>query len=157
MSLYIRIRRKVEDAFSAALLTESGGTLTDNLISGGTLDGFRVFKGMSLDEFTPPAIDIVCAQSRPHDSPTGQFTGNKECTLEVTVYGHKDDTTRDLHATAVAQVEDLMSASNLVALLNAEGVADFTAQYARPISETEGTKYGMMGTTLVLRVVCRPS
>lgn len=157
MSVYIRIRRNVEDAFASALLTEAAGTLSGNAISGGTLDGFNIYKGHGLEDFAPPAVTVVCDRSGPHDAPAAAYTGNKDCTLTVTVYGHMGDSTRDGHASAVAQVEDLMSASNLVALLNDEGVADFTAVYARPMSEQESTKNGMMATALVLRVICRPS
>ena len=151
------IEEKVEDAFQSALLTENGGTLTGVDISGGTFDGFKIFKGFSLQDIEPPFIAVICAQSGPEDKPAAEFTGNQACTLTIGVYGHKGDTTRAAHAAIVGAVRDFMYASNAVALLNAAGVTEFTVLYVRPLQATREVQFGMLKTTQQLRILCRPS
>lgn len=157
MPYYHQCEEKVEDAFAAALLTEYGGTLTGVAISGGALDGHNIYKGFSIADVAPPMITVICSGCTTREGRGSEGIGNLLCTLQVTVAHHRADTTRAAHAETVAVVRDFAYASNLVALMNAEGVAEFVAQRAYCAGSTRQVQDGMIATTVAVEIMCRPS
>lgn len=163
---YHNVEEKLEDAMAAVLLSQTGGTLHGNLISGGSLDGFSIFKGFSLEDMEFPAVVVAALQSRPHETRIAVATGNQDVTLSVRVIGHKGDatTTRAAHAQAVAAVRDVLyyddqdnPGSGLKTLLNSAGVADLTVIRTFPGACTRGVVGGMIQTEAILEVWAMPS
>ena len=153
------IEEKAEDAFVTALLTEYGGTrdTATGLISGGDLDAHYLFKGFDLLDIKTPFVAIVCDESEPAESGLEYATGNQRVKVSIQLQSEHNDATRTAHSAIAAKLRDFCYASNLVALLNAAGVTDFTATYTYPDKATRGVDDGRIITTIDLLISCRPS
>ena len=153
------IEEKAEDAVMSALLTEYGGTRssTSGLISGGSFDGCYMFKGFDLMDIQLPFIGIVCDESEPAESALATPTGNQRVKVTLSFRSQHNDATRAAHSANAARIRDFCYASNLVTLLNAEGVTDFTATYTYPDKATRGVDDGQMVTSIDLMISCKPS
>ena len=90
------IEEKLEDAMQTALLTEYGGSIdTAGYVTGGSLDGWYIFKGFILYEVVPPFISIVCTSSEPSEPNVETASGNQTVMMTLDVRGHKNEDTRD--------------------------------------------------------------
>lgn len=156
---YHLIEEKAEQAFAAALLTEYAGTRDSatGLISGGALDGVYLFRGFDLLDIALPYISIVCDESGPNEEGLEYATGNQVCKITAQVCHQHNDTTRDGHSQIVGYVRDMIYASNLKDLMNAEGITDFTATRIYPGQGSRGVEDGRIITGTELMVKCRPS
>lgn len=163
---YHFIEEKVEDALASVLVSESGGSLSGNAITGGSLDGFYLYKGFSLDEMNFPAVIVAATASRPNEPRIGAASGNQIVTVRVAVMGHRGDasTTRSGHATASGAVRDILytddsvsTGTGLAVLLNAAGVSSLTVMRTFPGASTRGVQGGMIVTETSVEVKCYPN
>lgn len=151
------IEEKVEDAFQSALFTEYGGTVSDNLISGGDFDGFYIYKGMSLAELNLPRLEIMATSSEPSEPEIETPTGNQDVMLTVSVHGHKNEATRAGHSFYAAKLKDFCYASNLKDLLNAAAVTDLTVFRTFPQRTERRVDEDHLTTETQLKIKAMPS
>lgn len=151
------IEEKVEDAFQSALITEYGGAISDNLITGGGFDGFYIYKGMSLVELNLPRLEIMATSSEPSEPEIETPTGNQDVMLAVSVHGHKNEATRAGHSAYAAKLKDFCYASNLVTLLNDEAITDLTVFRTFPQRTERRVDEDHLTTETTVKIKAMPS
>lgn len=160
------IEEKVEDALASVIISQTGGALSGNSISGGSLDGFFLYKGFSLEEMDFPALLVTAVSTRPNEPRIDAASGNQMVTVRVQVMGHKGDatTTRSAHAAVAGAVRDVLYidddvelGTGLSVLMNAAGVADLTVMKTFPSASTRGVQGGLIVTETSVDVKCYPN
>jgi len=118
-------RRLFEDAIQEVI--------EDNKATG-TLVGVSFIKGLSNSEKSAtPRVEILC-NAIEFERIGDTITGNSSMQAEITLYSNAHDVSRGTHATNAGAIEDVMFATNLVALFVATDVDDFTARQVYPVS-----------------------
>lgn len=163
---YHYTEEKIEDALASVIVSETGGALSDNAITGGSLDGFYLYKGFSLDEMNFPALIVSAVSTRPNEPRIDAASGNQVVTVRVAVMGHYGDpsTTRSGHAAASGAVRDILytddsvtTGTGLAVLLNAAGVSNLTVMRTFPGASTRGVQGGMIVTETSVDIKCYPN
>jgi len=160
------IEEKVEDALASVILSQTGGNLSGTLIVGGSLDGFNLYKGFSLEDMDFPAVTVSAVSARPNEPRLDAASGNQLVTVRVQVMGNKGDatTTRSAHASAAGAVRDVLyidddtqTGTGLAVAMNAVGVDSFTVMRTFPGASTRGVQGGMIVTETSVDVKCYPN
>jgi len=160
------IEEKCEDAIAAIIVAQTSGTLTGTAIAGGSLDGFNIYKGFSLEDMAFPCVIVAAVSARPNELRVDAATGNQLVTVRVEVCGHKGDatTSRTAHASAAGAVRDVLYmdddtdiGTGLKVLMNAAGVSDFTVMRTFPGASNRGVRGGLIVTETSVEVKCFPS
>lgn len=120
------IQRKVEEAIESALET----------VAPDAIASLTVYKGCSFEELTTPRIEIVAAQATPQIIGSTE-TGNWTVAVRVSVVTHKDDSTRDVHGARADAVGEVFLRSDMVTLLEAAGVEEFSCFEFTPGQATD--------------------
>lgn len=119
MADYPSIEAKVEDAVAAAFAEFTGGPT-----------GYTYYKSNLGAEMTLPAIAIQCEGfEKIHDDAEEGARNNYGAIVKVMVITNATETSRTIHGNLYgwAQAIGITSAPQMVGLMNAAGVAGFTA------------------------------
>lgn len=140
----------------ASKLEQAGSTFAATFVPIGT----GVFTGQSTDTKTPPLVICEADENTAEEEP--QFTGNywMDFSVSVVTMAPTDAdgvSPKPANDSLVATVFDKFNASNIAAVLSAQGIADFTciAMIPRgPQFETDGSAWK---NTFHFRAYCCPS
>ena len=142
------IEEKLEDALVAVITAEAGVDLSSVTIN----SAFDTSEDLAL-----PLISVAVEKAEVAEPDVETMTGNYICTVRVSLWTDLHASTRAQHATLAAAVRDVLFASNMIALLNAAGVADFTAIQASVRSFERTIDQNARRTDSIMEVYCFPS
>lgn len=153
MSTHASIDSRAEDAVKAAFISIGGTDWTDLVTS----LGFEVNQGGDPDQMALPAVNIYCSGTQPRDSLyAGKLADHYALEITAEAITNSADQTRAQHANlfGLLQAVGIQSADQMVAALNAAGVADFRASQWKHTGGTNAYFGQTRVSSLTFSLIC---